>query len=368
MKINIQQLNGYYYLTATLPDGRLRYSTGIKVGTKSAEYAIGQVKATAERIVNTTETSASELRRRLNESRGIIESSGVDLVTFAQEWLDGYARTHPYNTVKTFEATISHLKRIGSVDLCKLNEDFFTDVVEWYQGEGYLRNYTAKMVSNFRRIAREARKRGLWNGDPSGWRYGAEMVNNIYLTTEELKRIESVTLNERLSNARDQFLIGCYTGLRYSDFIRLEPDQAGEMLVMDTQKTGGRVYLPIHPVVRRLMGRKLRPISNQNLNTYLKEIGEKACIDEVVYSTRTEGNRKVTHKHLKWELITTHTARRSFATNLYIAGVRSEDIQRLTGHSSHRQLMQYIKLDSETTARVLANHPFFNEDGPVSQP
>lgn len=99
--------------------------------------------------------------------------------------------------------------------------------------------------------------------------------------------------------------------------------------------------------------------SNQKMNEYLKELGELAEIDEEILITQTKGGKRVTETFKKWELITTHTARRSFASNAYLMGVPTISIMKITGHRTEKSFLKYIKISQEDNANKLVNHPFF---------
>jgi integrase len=89
------------------------------------------------------------------------------------------------------------------------------------------------------------------------------------------------------------------------------------------------------------------------MNSYLKEIGELVGIDEKTTRTFTKGGLKASQLYKKFELITTHTARRSFATNLYKAGFPSLSIMKITGHKTETSFMKYIKISHEENANKL---------------
>ena len=101
-------------------------------------------------------------------------------------------------------------------------------------------------------------------------------------------------------------------------------------------------------------------LSNQKFNDYLKELAQRADLTELVQTTRTKGGRKVTTTRPKWELVTTHTARRSFATNAYKGGVSTVDIMKMTGHKTETSFMRYIKVTAEDTGLRMLAHPHFS--------
>ena len=84
-------------------------------------------------------------------------------------------------------------------------------------------------------------------------------------------------------------------------------------------------------------------------------------IDTPISTSRTEGNRLIERVAPKWQLVTNHTARRSGATNMYIAGIPSISIMKLTGHTTERSFLKYIKISQEENANLLASHAFFQD-------
>jgi len=95
------------------------------------------------------------------------------------------------------------------------------------------------------------------------------------------------------------------------------------------------------------------------MNDYLKELGQLAEIEESILITATKGGKRETETFKKWELITTHTARRSFATNAYLQNVPTISIMEITGHKTEKSFLKYIKISQEDNANKLINHPFF---------
>ncbi len=188
-----------------------------------------------------------------------------------------------------------------------------------------------------------------------------EEVHNVYLNESELAHLWALDLSNqpRLERVRDLFLVGCWTGLRFSDFTNLRPENIiGSIAQIQTQKTGEVVTIPIHPIVRQILnkysGNLPREISNQKMNGYLKEISQLASFDEKGIATITKGGSKTSSFKAKWERVSTHTARRSFATNQYKAGFPSILLMKITGHKTEKAFLKYIKVDQEEAAQQLA--------------
>jgi len=175
-----------------------------------------------------------------------------------------------------------------------------------------------------------------------------------------------LSLNPRLDKARDLFLLGCYTGLRFSDFIQITSSNINNnILSIKTQKTGTFVRIPLNPnanhILNKYDGNAPKPITNQRLNDYLKEISEKAELNDQLITYKSQGKAIVKEKKYKYQLVCTHTARRSFATNCYKAGIPAKQIMLITGHTTESEFFKYIKIDSSENAEMLLLHPHFSQ-------
>lgn len=164
-------------------------------------------------------------------------------------------------------------------------------------------------------------------------------TTKVWLTEEELKTLhdyEPRTKNEKL--VRDQFLIGCYTGARHSDFIRFdETNIVGDTLSYVSQKTKIHAVVPLSDIARRLLHeREDRTVSEHGFNECIRRICKKCGITSMVKIFKA-GRDCVGEK---WEFVSSHTARRTFATNLYLRGVDLYAISRMLGHSSVEQTAQ----------------------------
>ena len=161
-----------------------------------------------------------------------------------------------------------------------------------------------------------------------------------------------LTLNPRLDRVRDLFVIGCYTGLRFSDFSQLKKENIiNGNFVITPQKTNDKVIVPIHSIVYTILDKYSyslpEAISKQNFNLYIKEIAKLAGLCESVIINKISVN--------KCDNLSAHTARRSFATNLFLKGFPAINIMQITGHKTETAFMKYIKVTKEQTADLLKN-------------
>jgi integrase len=142
----------------------------------------------------------------------------------------------------------------------------------------------------------------------------------------------------------------------------LKPENIKNDFIEITQvKTHDPVIIPLHDAVKRIMrkyrGQLPKAISNQKMNDYLKVLGEMTpCLQRPVVRSFTKEGRRQQTTHAKWELLTTHTARRSFATNEYLAGTPTLTIMAITGHKTEKAFLRYIKLVPSDHARLMKAH------------
>lgn len=95
------------------------------------------------------------------------------------------------------------------------------------------------------------------------------------------------------------------------------------------------------------------------MNTQIKLIARAAGITSTVQINETRGGKNVTRQVSKCELVTTHTARRSAATNMYLAGIPSISIMKITGHRTEKNFMKYIRITQAENAALIQSNRFF---------
>ena len=184
-----------------------------------------------------------------------------------------------------------------------------------------------------------------------------EKADSVYLTESELQQIYELDLKEQpyLERVRDMFLVGCWTGLRFSDFSEIKAEDVRENRIrVLTIKTKQRVSVPTNPVVKSILLKYdyelPKPISNSKFNEYIKVVVEKAEIKDSFVKRITRQGETQRISKAKFEFVGTHTARRSFATNMFLRGVPPSIIMGITGHSTEKDFFKYIKVDEEQKA------------------
>jgi integrase len=243
----------------------------------------------------------------------------------------------------------------------------------------YSDNLIDKMIRTGKVILNDATERGFnTNMDYKSkiFSHSPKPADNIYLTTEELIRIYHLKLPKEGKQRiyRDLFIVGAFTGLRYSDFTSIVPENimqiwnkdntSTKVLKVNMQKVNDHVLIPVHPIVEAILKKHQYNLNqynavNQVMNRALKQIGKLAGIDDEIVKVVYRNGRGDKTSYKKYELICTHTARRSFATNAYKAGIPAISIMKITGHKTNQSFMKYICIDEEENALLMARHEFF---------
>lgn len=174
---------------------------------------------------------------------------------------------------------------------------------------------------------------------------------NIALDENELQAIFELDLTDKphLDRARDVFLTGCYTGLRHSDYSRIRPEHINQQFIQIIPiKRKEKVNIPLGPQLSKILQRwnySVPEMTSQELGRYIKEIGRLSGITKIVEIKETKGNQTIITSVAKNKMITTHTARRSFATNMFYDGMNPIDIMIITGHKKLETFQKYIVSD-----------------------
>lgn len=188
-----------------------------------------------------------------------------------------------------------------------------------------------------------------------------EDTDNIYLNESEIQLLMDLTdfKNKGEEVVRDLFVLGCYTGLRFSNYSKLNLDYLNDGLLSTFQiKTKKKVTIPIHQNVKEIINKYngVLPIcpTNQEFNRTLKDLGQRIPELNVPFSKQITRGRKITvEETMKWEKLMTHTARRSFCTNMYLMGVPVLTIMAISGHKTEKSFRAYIKATGEEHAQIM---------------
>lgn len=201
----------------------------------------------------------------------------------------------------------------------------------------------------------------------------------VYLTEHEIVKLYALTkrvkLNWEQQLVLDIFLIGCYTALRYSDLITIRPENIinQNILQKKTQKTKEVVSIPLHPVTLTILKKynyniPTRKYSMQYFNLQIKNICKIAGITQSISIEYVQGGQLIREILPKYELISSHTARRTAITNLYLKGVPILSLMLISGHKNLTSLLSYIRVTKVMHMEILSRFIYQPHRFPLTKP
>lgn len=292
---------------------------------------------------------------------------------FKNDFIEESRRTKKPSTIRSYNDFIHLLelykkdRRIKELFWQSFTLDFYYDIMQYHIEErGAGNNTFGKIIKTLKTFLNAATERGynkFLEFKTKRFKVLQEEVSHIYLNEQEIQRLLDLDLNQdpKLKEIRDLFVIACYTGVRFGDFKQLNEQNIRDgRLRIKTQKTGQYVVIPFHPIVKSIIerydGKLPNAYCNMLVNRELKNIAKKAGMNKPIIRSRMHGVERVEQTFEKWELLSTHCARRSFATNLYKQGFPTISIMKITGHKSEKTFMRYIKVTEDEVANMLEEH------------
>lgn len=254
-----------------------------------------------------------------------------------------------------------------------MTAEFLDDFIVYLEDQGLRHNtivgYILKMQSLIRRASQYNYAVDVTYDEID---LKCEPTNAVFLSMNEITRIyyykfEKQDKRKAKERIRDMFVIGCLTALRYSDYSRLTSrNLVNGYIMIRTKKTNVDVKVPAHDYVKEIFEKYNGCVPSglciQYFNKYLKVIMKEIGLNDKVTCSYTQGGKLRTVTREKWELISSHTARRSAATNMYLTGrMKTFEIMKLTGHRSEQNFFRYIRLTSDDTARSISGDMFFRK-------
>jgi integrase len=344
----------------------------------SKEYS----KYISEQVIVTNELLKSYLDKLLNKNI-VVEKTNKNLTffEFAYDFLAVKKGAVAKGTYYSYRQIIKKLETyckeyriqitFDSFDKTFVNS-FSAFLEEHYNHQ---QNSLSKHFKTLKMYLTEASNRGLINNKNfvlKDFCYATEDTTAIYLDDNELKKMfdENLSNNKTMELARDIFLIGCYTGQRVSDYNGLTKNDIVskngiQYFKIRQSKTKIDVLCPITKEIIEIM--KLRhnnlppkKLNEQDINEEIKKLGEKLEFVEKIKCEYTKGGKKIVEMIPKYNLIHTHTARRSFCTNMYKKNMPVFDIMLFSGHKSEKEFYKYIRIKDEERASHIVNQGFFN--------
>lgn len=256
--------------------------------------------------------------------------------------------------------------------------DFYKQFLHFFNGKGYSPNTTGRHIKHLKVLMREAKEEGLHKNSEyqrKAFEAMTAKVENVYLTESELKKLFDLDLSDNKPHEiiRDVFLCGCYTAQRFSDYSRInkamvKPIAGGKVIELIQQKTKEKCIIPVRHELDLILQKydyTLPKTWEQKVNGGIKKIALKAEITEIINYEENRGGLRIKKSVKKCDLIKTHSARRTGCTNMYLAGIDTLSIMKISGHKTEREFLKYIKIGKEENALSLITHPYFSGTSPL---
>ena len=367
---------------------RFRYFIGLSIESK--------LWSTKKQCIKSSASNSLEINKRLNHiakktiniyydllnnsltpSNSIIKekldmalkgnSSLISFYDYVDEFIERSKNTKKSNTISEYGYTLRDLQAFEKysrrrIDWETLDMKFYDAYMDYqYNVKGNSQNLFGKRIKTIKTFLNDAYERGINKHLMyRGFKVLQIETDAIYLTEEELDKIYALDLsqNKRLEKVRDLFIVECNTGLRYNDLMNITKENIlKESIRIKVSKTGQILNTLLLPITKKILSKyqhNLPKISNVKYNLYIKEVGQLAGINESITKDTFKSGKAVSFKRKKYQLITTHTARRSFATNMYKRGYSPVQIMSITGHKKESTFLKYIRITNEESVRMIS--------------
>jgi integrase len=293
-----------------------------------------------------------------NKAANDLHGKNGSLLTF----VENYQKTAPkskgtkgqylttLNLLKEFQDTTFH----KPIDFESVDMPFYDQLITFFQDKKkYAVNTIGKYIKNLKFFMGEAEENDLHSNlkfKSKKFKKPTEESFSIYLTEKEIEQMFKHDFSEApvKEMVRDLFVASCWIGVRIGDLLSIRKENIGSnQISIRTIKTNEFVDIPLHPIVKNILikykGSFPNNISEQKFNSKLKEIAADVGLSDQIGYSITKGGMKKKIAESKHQLISAHTARRSFATNLYKRGLPIQTIMAVTGHQTEKSFRTYIK-------------------------
>ena len=367
---------------------RFRYFIGLSIESK--------LWSTKKQCIKSSASNSLEINKRLNHiakktiniyydllnnnltpSNSIIKekldmalkgnSSLISFYDYIDEFIERSKNTKKPNTISEYGYTLRDLQAFEKysrrrIDWETLDMKFYDAYMDYqYNVKGNSQNLFGKRIKTIKTFLNDAYERGINKHLMfKGFKVLQLETDAIYLTEIEIDKIYNLDLsqNKRLERVRDLFIVECNTGVRYIDLMNITKENIlKESIRIKVSKTGQTLNTLLLPITKKILSKyqhSLPKISNVKYNLYIKEVGQLAGINESITKDTNKSGKAVSFKRKKYQLITTHTARRSFATNMYKRGYSPVQIMSITGHKKESTFLTYIRITNEESVRIIS--------------
>lgn len=336
-----------------------------QIGLKGIEAVLRRLQEKVDNYITTCKLNGKE-----PTLRGLKEQFSTNRIITFNDFVNNYVdnagsiklrngKPIGKRTLQAYSTTRDFFNEFGTVEFKDLDMKLHSNFIDFLKKEKrHSVNTFGGYIKNIRKFAREANKSG-YPVNPvilsDDFFVPQENSDSIYLNEQEIDKLFKLEgLSPRWKKVRDWAIIGLWTGLRVSDWDKFNPK--GDFIEIETHKTGKKVVIPLHHQVKEIIKDGMpERCSDQEFNRVIKKVCKKAGITQKVYGSRKSPNTKRLEKGYmeKYKMVSSHTCRRSFATNNYLMGIDTLTIMQITGHTTEKNFLKYIKVTPTQHAKRL---------------
>lgn len=330
---------------------------------KAIDKLVGQIAT----ILDEDGVSKDEFKRRLAELQGK-KVARVDFNTQFDEFIADMINEHNWSdsVVEQFDVLRRHIVAHDADALfSSIDSKWLSGFCRYLVESGKRNETTIKILKRLRSVLLWAESRKYVETDWSTFRHHLKTSPHkvVFLDWDELMLVYNAEVKaEYLRHVRDVFCFCCFTSLRYSDVAALtHANVHADRISITTIKDRDNVDINLNKYSSAILARyaengqerALPVISNQRYNDYVKELMKMLGIDTPISITYYVGNRRIDEVKPKHELITTHTARRTFICNALAMGIAPQIVMKWTGHNDYKSMLPYIDIADKAKADAM---------------
>ena len=341
---------------------------------KAAFDAIEKIK-----LDSTLKLTADTVKNEIVKRIGIKDKHVLKKQTCFSEYIEHKLKTTRFNanTLKGHKSFLNQIQRFEEKYGKIILEDLTKETIEKFfysylmNEDSYTNNSLAKIRGRYSTFLTKAQKDGFEIGctmEDSGVSFQRYTPDDIRLTLKELKALIDLPLaNEYQKRVRDIFIILCFTGQRVSEYKLIKEGNVLnkniggidttfiKLIPAELNNKKKIVHVPLMRPVLDIIGDKYafpEMVPEQKINEIIKELCEEAGIDERIEAVDiVNGGKTRKRSQFKYQMVKSHTARRSFISNFLELGIPDDCISRITGHrlnyNASKAFSSYVKLDDE---------------------
>ena len=280
-------------------------------------------------------------------------------------------------SIRLYKNALEHYEKFETLlerktQVSEVNRTFLQAYERYLISQGLALNTVSVYISKIKSLCNILASNDVIKASFKGVKTRSEQTTQVYLTETEISKMKSAELTNSEANVLNMFLICCFTGFRFSTlqkfaenplaYIRDHEGTAYIDIVAD--KTGEQSIIPMHIEVSRVIsqyGGSLPKFSEQYFRRVIKNIARKAGIEQPIPQRITKGGKIQEVLVPKWKLVSSHTGRRSFATNILRYTTNKDAVRAITGHASEKQLDHYNRSSKIDKVLPILHNKFFKK-------